>query len=138
MRTIATKPFSLLKVLFLALCLALTCGVVTSFAAEVGSGNPSVDGSKTASPTELTQDSRQTEVTLTLPSAEYKHEYDIVFVMDSSTSTKNNNIDFSIYVDDLLGSVADKNATINVGVVKFRGLAFAQLRIFPDPEQRNV
>ena len=63
---------------------------------ETEGTNFDVQGSKKASPTELNPDNPDTTVTLQLPAGEYKNEYDIVFVMDSSSSTKNNNIDFAV------------------------------------------
>ncbi|MBQ1516240.1 MAG: VWA domain-containing protein [Lachnospiraceae bacterium] len=106
-------------ILSLLMAAVLSAGVfqTTALAADV-------DGSKTASPTELTSDSRRTEVTLSLPSAEYHDEYDIVFVMDSSTSTKNSDLHFDENVRGLLESLSEHDATINVAVVKFCGRAF--------------
>lgn len=83
-----------------------------------------VSGSKTADPTELEGDDRETTVTLSLPSAEYKYVYDIVFVMDSSSSTTNNNVNFGNYCKELFDALIEKDATINVGVIKCRGRAF--------------
>ena len=86
--------------------------------------DPDVKGSKSASPTELTKNNRETTVTLSLPSEEHQKEYDVVFVMDSSTSTANSNVDFSESVSTLMEHLTEKEARINVGVIKFRGLAF--------------
>lgn len=83
-----------------------------------------ISGSKTADKDLLTDEDRDVTITLSLPSAEYKNEYDVVFVMDSSTSTVNSAIDFANNVNELLDTVVEKNAVVNVGVVKFRGLAF--------------
>ena len=113
--------------LILTLALVL-CSIPISAIAE----SLSIEGSKEASPTELTPGSRQTEVTLSLPSAEYRNVYDIVFVMDSSTSTVNSNIDFAIYVDELLSEVVEHDATIRVSVIKFRGLAFDTIDLASD------
>ena len=85
---------------------------------------PDVSGSKKASPTELTPDQRETTVTLSLPSGEYKNKYDIVFVMDSSSSTKNSGIDFSETAGKLFDALVEKNADLKIGVIKCRGLAF--------------
>ncbi len=98
----------------------------------------SVDGSKSASPTTLNKDHNETQVSLTLPSAESKHVYDVVFVMDSSTSTVNSNIDFSINVISLLDAVAKKNATVKVGVVKVRGLAFDTIDLASDGAYKEL
>lgn len=94
---------------------------------ETSVGNPDVSGSKSASPTELTSKQRETEVTLSMPSAEAREEYDVVFAMDSSSSTKN--IHFSEYVKDFLGELAAKDAVIRVGVIKARGRAFDTIKL---------
>ncbi len=83
-----------------------------------------VQGSKEASPTELDPENNETTVTLQLPAGQYKNEYDIVFVMDSSSSTTNSDIDFSEYALAMFNEVKDKNIDLNVGVIKCRGLAF--------------
>ncbi len=83
-----------------------------------------IEGSKTASPTELDKNHRETNVTLSLPAAEGHYVYDVVFVMDSSTSTTNNDVDFSTYVTPLLNGVIEKDAVIKVGVIKCRGRVF--------------
>lgn len=112
---------------------ALATGIVPSLAyseeieaepaAAVSTAN-GVSGSKSASPTELEKAQRKTEVTLTLPSAETGSKYDIVFVMDSSSSTSTAGDAFSVRVKSLLDSIVSENVTVKVGVVKFRGLAF--------------
>ena len=68
-----------------------------------------VSKSKTAKPTELNPDQKQTEITLSLPSGEYKNEIDIVFAMDSSTSARNSG--FSEYVTSLFESILEKILT---------------------------
>ena len=106
---------------------ALLCCVLFAVgpaAAAMADSADKVTGSKKASPTSLTANSRDTKVTLSMPSGEAKHVYDIVFVMDSSTSTVNANIDFSPTVADLLEALVAKDATVKVGVVKCRGLAY--------------
>ena len=97
-----------------------------------------VDGSKVASPTELACPDRQTTVTLSLPSAEYKPTYDIVFVMDSSTSTMNSSIDFSGIVLELLDSVKEKDINLKVGVIKTRGKAFDIISAVTQGEQEKL
>lgn len=113
---------------------ALATGIVPSLAyieeieaepaADVSTAT-GVSGSKSASPTELEKTQRETEVTLTLPSAEYQNKIDVVFVMDNSTSTKNSGIDFSKNVEKLLNSIITNNpgVILKIGVVKFRGYA---------------
>ena len=97
-----------------------------------------VDGSKVASPTELACPNRQTTVTLSLPSAEYKPAYDVVFVMDSSTSTQNNNIDFSEIVLELLDGAREKNIDLKVGVIKTRGIAFDIISLVTEGEHEKL
>ncbi len=83
-----------------------------------------VSGSKTASPVELNEDNRETTVTLSLPSAEYQNKVDIVFVMDSSTSSKGGAV-FREAAQDLFDAVLENNPNIDlkVGVIRFRGRA---------------
>ena len=97
-----------------------------------------VDGSKVASPTELACPNRQTTVTLSLPSAEYKPAYDVVFVMDSSTSTQNSNIDFSEIVLELLDGAKEKNIDLKVGVIKTRGIAFDIISLVTEGEHEKL
>lgn len=82
-------------------------------------------GDKTASPTALTPDNRDTTVTLSLPSDEYKNKIDVVFVMDFSTSIANGGYNFGDNVQSLFESIVEKNPTIDmkIGVVKFTGYA---------------
>ena len=81
-------------------------------------------GDKTASPTALTPDNRDTTVTLSLPSDEYKNKVDVVFAMDSSTSAENSTV-FIDSVTKLFNSILENNPSIElkVGVVRFRGRA---------------
>ncbi|MBR5995859.1 MAG: Cna B-type domain-containing protein [Eubacteriaceae bacterium] len=87
-----------------------------------------VSGSKTADPTELEGDDRETTVTLSLPSAEYQNEIDIVFTMDSSTSTLSGTA-FADSVNSLFASILNNNPNVKlkVGVVRFRGRAYDAL-----------
>ncbi len=82
-------------------------------------------GDKTASPTALTPENRDTTVTLSLPSDEYKNKVDVVFVMDFSTSIANGGYNFGDNVQSLFESIVEKNPSIDlkVGVVKFTGYA---------------
>ena len=111
-----------IMVFILSVLLMLGCFTV-AVAAEDNS--PDVDGSKEAEPTELTIDSRETTVTLSLPSAEYKNKVDIVFVMDNSTSMVNADLNIAENVQSLLNKIVEVNTGIElkVSVVKFRGFA---------------
>ena len=101
------------------------------------SNDPAVKGSKTANKTALTPEDREVEITLSLPSAEYKNEIDIVFVMDDSSSTKNGN--FPTHVKNLFEKIIEKNKDIiiNVGVVKFTGKATNMLGDGMIPYDKN-
>ena len=110
-------------------CLLLSLILLIAFLPATVLAAAGVDGSKTAAPTELYPDQRETEVTLKLPSEEGKHEYDIVFVMDASTSTVNSNIDFANNVNVMLQELAEKNALVKIAVIKFRGKAFDMINI---------
>ena len=118
--------------LSLLLVAALVLGMVpfSAFRTEVYAAatpiaDPDVNGSKTASPTALDPEHRDTTVTLSLPSAEYQNKIDIVFVMDDSTSTANSNLNFSKNVSDLLEGIlnANPNVELKIGVIKFKGYA---------------
>ena len=120
MKKLRTFLSLLLSVLMLAAFLLPSAALATDDPTAGGA----VDGSKTASPNLLCSAQPQTTVTLSLPSAERHYVYDIVFVMDSSSSTVNSNIDFGVQVKSLCDALIEKDATIKVGVIKCRGRAF--------------
>lgn len=134
-------------VLVLALLVLIPNMELSVFAAddgptnEGGSDTPTesfdVTGSKTASP-DVLDENRETTVTLSLPSGESKYVYDVVFVMDSSSSTSNNKIDFSEFASGLFDSVKEKNINLNVGVIKCRGLAFDTISLVTDKAQSGM
>lgn len=93
-------------------------GAVASFAADAG-----ITGSKVATPTELSDSIKETEVTLQIPAVKETDKYDIVFVMDDSNSTSFASGTFESRVTELLNSIIDQGVTVNVGVVKFKGVA---------------
>ena len=112
--------------LLLTLAMILSLLPLTGTVISAADGDSyQVSGSKTASPAELCGDQRETKVTLSLPSGEYRNEVDIVFVMDNSTSAINTGFDFGASVAHLLRSIAANNQGVNlkVGVVKYRGYA---------------
>ncbi|MDO5033714.1 MAG: vWA domain-containing protein [Eubacteriales bacterium] len=84
-----------------------------------------ISGDKQANPTVLDSNQRVTEITLTLPSAQHPSTVDIVFVMDKSTSTATEGVDFSEQVMALLDglSTSGEDLLIKIGVIKFRGRA---------------
>ena len=71
--------------------------------------------SKTATPLNANYES---DVTLSLPSAEEQLESDVVFVLDKSTSTIVEDEALAM-LDDLRGQIAQTGAKVNVGVVIF-------------------
>ena len=71
--------------------------------------------SKTATPLDANYES---DVTLSLPSAEEQLESDVVFVLDKSTSTIVEDEALAM-LDDLRGQIAQTGAKVNVGVVIF-------------------
>ena len=98
-----------------------------------------VSGSKTADPTELEGDDRKTTVTLSLPSAEYQNEIDIVFTMDSSTSAQNSTV-FTESVNELFASIIENNPGIKmkVGVIRFRGRAHDAVAYLSDNQYKEL
>ena len=103
------------RILSMLLCLVMALSLCST-AAFAADGD--VDKSKTVSSEALDPTDPVTTVTLSLPSGERQYEYDVVFVMDSSSSTTNNDVDFSVQVTSLMDALVEKNAKINVGVVK--------------------
>ncbi|MBR2739110.1 MAG: Cna B-type domain-containing protein [Oscillospiraceae bacterium] len=104
---------------------------------EGGSDTPTesfdVSGSKKASPNLLIGEDRETTVTLSLPSAEYKNEIDIVFTMDSSSSAQNCKV-FMESVNTLFNSILENNPTVTlkIGVIIFRGRAYDAVKYMSD------
>ena len=81
-----------------------------------------VSGSKAASPTALEDDARETTVTLSLPSGEYKNKIDVVFVIDSSGSTDLG----TVFIDEATGlfdDIVENNPGVDLkaGVVLYTG-----------------
>ena len=71
--------------------------------------------SKTVTPLDANYES---DVTLSLPSAEEQLESDVVFVLDKSTSTDIEDEALAM-LEDLQGQIAQTGAKVNVGVVIF-------------------
>ena len=124
-------------VLVMVIIMVPTDFIPRAVAENTGNGYD-VDGFKGAAPNLLICPDRETTVTLSLPSAEYKAAYDIVFVMDSSSSTANSSIDFSEIALGLLDSVKDKNVNLKVGVIKCRGRAFDTVSLVTDEAQNGL
>ena len=118
------KPRKWLLVL-VAVALVLSCLPFSGMRAKAESSSEfDVSGSKTASPTELDWNNRETTVTLSLPSAEYQNEVDIVFVTDSSSST-DLGTQFIESATGLFENIVTNNPTVTlkVGIVLFTGSA---------------
>lgn len=102
-------------------------GAVASFAADSG-----ITGSKVATPTELSDSIKETEVTLQIPAVKETDKYDIVFVMDSSSSTSDSHLEFDRRVEDLVTEVEALNVDVRIGVIKYRGVAFDTISLATD------
>lgn len=122
-RTIRQKLLS-----FLTLCTALLIIQTAVLPAFAGSSadTPDINGSMTAFPDELSIDNRNTTVTLSLPSAQDEIVFDVVFVIDNSNST-NTMKGFSEEADALFESLVERNASVRIGIIKYRGEAVDQL-----------
>ncbi|MBR3423886.1 MAG: VWA domain-containing protein, partial [Clostridia bacterium] len=71
-------------------------------------------------------------MTLTLPAVNEADKYDIVFVMDASSSTNAAGTAFPTRVENLLNAIEAAGADVKVGVVKFRGIAFDTISLASD------
>lgn len=114
-----------------ALTLAMSLLPVTALAEEgTTSGGGVTDSqvvsgvSKSKTATELNTSSWTSDITLSLPSAEEQLESDIVFVLDGSSSTKENVVVQALdLLENLKADVDQSGAAVNVCVVKFKRLA---------------
>ncbi len=84
---------------------------------EPGGGDWDVEHSKSKTATPLDAN-YESDVTLSLPSAEEQLESDVVFVLDKSTSTIVEDEALAM-LEDLQGQIAQTGAKVNVGVVIF-------------------
>ena len=84
---------------------------------EPGGGDWDVEHSKSKTATPLNAN-YESDVTLSLPSAEEQLESDVVFVLDKSTSTDIEDEALAM-LEDLQGQIAQTGAKVNVGVVIF-------------------
>ena len=125
MKTLGKRGMALL--LSLMMCLSML--VVPAAAEEAGTDTEpaaetafDIDKSKTADPTELTPENKETEITLSLPSGEYQNKIDVVFVTDSSGSTDLGQV-FIDAATNLYESIVENNPNIElkVGVVLYTG-----------------
>ena len=114
--------------MLLAAAMLVTMFPAAMFAAPItGPGSESVprlDVSKSKTATNLQQNGDgdwQSDVTLSLPSAEYSQEMDVVFVIDDTSAGSGI---FEESVTELLTELAEtKNLDINVGIVAFDAVA---------------
>ena len=102
---------------FLALCLAPVVANATSGATVADSGSSAWEVSKSKSATQL-DENYESDVTLSLPSAQEELVSDVVFVLDKSTSTSVRD-DAVNMLDSLRDQVEKTDATVKVGVVIF-------------------
>ncbi len=114
-------------VLTLAMCFAFVPSVMAAEGEDPGTDTQQVnkiDKSKTADVKVLDRDKPETEITLSVPGVEYQNEIDIVFVMDSSSSTDLGS-QFIESANDLFASVVEKNPNVNlkIGIILFTGSA---------------
>lgn len=118
------KLFSL--ILAIACLFSMNLNVLADTPAENGTNSISwqVSKSKKASPTELSGTDKTTRVTLSLPSAEEELTSDVVFVLDSSSCSKQVITEkMPQLLQNLYSSISASKAKLNVGVVMFRGNA---------------
>ena len=114
------------RILACLLALVMLIGLlpVTALAVDAGGTTvPMLDVSKSKTATALDANG-QTQITLSLPSAEETLATDIVFVLDCSDCIADSVRQVSGLVTDLKTAQAASGADINVGVVVFKGSAF--------------
>ena len=110
------------KLLSCAMAMTMTLGVLTATGtafAEQTENDVKLDVSKSKQATNL-DSSFESRVTLSLPSAEYRGDLDVVFVLDGSTSTDKGNLAGSAagLLDQLAGM---QNLTVKAALVIFGG-----------------
>lgn len=117
-----------MKKSFLYVMLCLTLILTVTFPSVYAEG---VSGGKTASPTALTPENRETSVELSLSAGTEKEKYDVVFVLDASCSGYNEDIYDSI-IDDgmmMLKTATSKDAIVRVAIIKFKGISFDAIKM---------
>ena len=87
-------------------------------AAAQDTGSAGISKSKTADRVELFIDEKQVELTLSLPSDEFKDVFDILFVVDASNQSYLNEKSAADLMNYLAGN---QDLNFNVGVIKFKG-----------------
>lgn len=105
------------KLVTLVLAISMICMMIPQAFAASGRVSWSISKSKTA--TNLDKDYKS-EVTLSLPAADYKKDLDVVFVLDGSTSTDEDSL--AEQTAELLdGLAAYENLNVKAGLVIFGG-----------------
>lgn len=117
----AARVLAALFSALLAAC-ALTPAAPALAAEGVEGGSTLKEAGKTA--TDL-DDTLESTVTLSVPSAEESLASEIVFVMDGSSSTSSEVVKESLsLLEELKASISESGASVNVCVVKFKRQAF--------------
>lgn len=96
---------------------------------EPGGGDWDVEHSKSKTATPLDAN-YESDVTLSLPSAEEQLESDVVFVLDKSTSTDVTN-QINSMLEKLSAQVEETGASVKVGIVSFNKTATVQQELTP-------
>ena len=109
------------RILACLLALVMLIGILPVTAIAIGEEVPTVpmlDVSKSKTATALDANG-QTQITLSLPSAEMKKTLDVVFVVDNAFPTDNNDAadKAAALLDELRGMSQEGNLNINVGLV---------------------
>lgn len=120
MRKQKGKQMKKLISIFLTMALLLSLGTA-SFAAQ-SQESSEWDVSKSKSATNL-DEKFESQVTLSLPSAEETLTSDVVFVLDYSSCGESVAQDALTKLKELVGQVNNTNAQVNIGVVVYRGTA---------------
>lgn len=124
--------------LTLAMCVTMfpTAMFATNGNTESNVPDLDVSKSKTATNLELKDGKWQSEVTLSLPAADYSKSIDVVFVIDDSSAGSSI---FSEPANELLDELAAKeNLDINVGLVTFDAVARDWLAVTSNNEYSGL
>ena len=96
---------------------------------------PEWDTSKSKTATNLNVKNYESQVTLSLPSAQETLESDVVFVLDKSSCEEEVTTEALAMLEELYASVQNSGATINVGAVQFAGRAVVSCKLTPLSEE---
>ena len=111
------KLKSTLMLLIVSLAMVLNVAPMSVFAADADATNWEISKSKEATNLDSNYESR---VTLSLPAGDYAGNLDVVFVLDGSTSTDEQNL--ASCASNLMKSLAEyQNLNVKVGLVIFGG-----------------